>query len=534
MNIKGLMSVEKELITSVRRYAYENAEIGHVMEEVVVDPSYWIGEIFNTSDAFHKDEILLHRDISIALYENGISKAVENKKLDKFMILPDVFSSDMMPTSNYGSNSTPDGPPVRVEALRKLIMVNGHIFDIMKVMYVEDIETLCYNGKYYLFYKSGTVAANILEAGNSLKVIDINKVTTIDFDNVTEFTSDEMESNPELLVYRLDIYNHIEFFPNGIVAITDKEESKKYITVVINFKHEIVTYRDEDIITTNGKIVGLHSLTPLDVDIQEKLYEPRNGNFYVRHNREASYASTFIICYEDKSYDIINTTGVSKYITKIDKHTIEINGDINGISGKIVESVLLFSKDVLKGGGGSGSNTVEDRVDFLYDKVMAVNPWGFYALSAYRKDTTVLLNWLNSSNPEIEEIIEYGYKHDKDILHAIQLALPTYIHSKFSDAVKIRKSGNVWRPYVYIENPMKLLPLIFINGIMVKAINNIYNDISTVVLLEYERNYHIFENLLCGEGNRIKNVFSAIMEEVNSFSKTLVEDSNNDELVVNK
>lgn len=413
------------------RYAYENAEIGKLLTESTVE---WFGEIFKTDNIL--DE--LHKDIIFYLKKEKLYLDIVNTT-DKFIVLPDVFSERTMPNSFFNLNEV-DENGIKDYGNGNIVILNGKVFELIDRK-IHSIK-FCYSGKLYYFYDSSNPISKYIESEEpSMRVLNTYRYSEFDYSEKYP-VGHKLEGT---YMFQLD-------FNNNVVS---GETSEDYLTIQVNYPYAEYNYIEEDILD-KSPIVGLFSVNPNDVFIQEKIYDEREEKFII-HNRSQVFTQTLIVFYKDKTYEIINDS-TSDFFFRLDKHTIEFQRSAK------VEKVVAFYKPIYF------DPTIE-RVDSLYDDVMKVSNYGFYELRYYHKNTDYLYNWIVNKNPSVEELVEYGYKYDLDVLYAIQKAFPmwrtlnetSFYVAKTDNAIRASKQNQL---FVTVPNMLNLIPVLFIDGIM--------------------------------------------------------------------
>lgn len=413
------------------RYAYENAEIGKLLTDVKVE---WFGEIFNTADI----DSIFHRDILFYLKKEKLYSKIKSQS-NKFIILPDVFSERSMPNSFFKLDEV-DENGIKDYGNRNIVIINGKVFELI------DRELggikFCYSGKLYYFYNTSHPLSIHLESQNpSLRVISTYRYSEFDYNKKYPIGH---KVDGSFLLY-LDINNNILTEPSG-----------EYLTVEVKYPSIEYDYNSDEIIN-KSTIVGLFSVNPLDVFVQEKIYDEREDRFII-HNRNYNFTQTMLVIYKDGTYKILNEFNDHDKFNRLDKHTIIFNKDDTVSKVIAFFKPIFFEKDVA-------------RVDSLYDDVMSISEYGFYDLKYYQKNTDYLYNWILNKNPSVEELVEYGYKYDLDVLYAIQKAFPL-VKKIPTSAVYVAKTDNHIRAskqnqlFITVPNILGLQPILFIDGIL--------------------------------------------------------------------
>lgn len=440
MNIKGTIANAfiQDIYTNVYRYAYENAEIGKLIIEGTAD---WNGDIFLVENM----ETELHYDIIKYLKENKKYYDIK-KSCNKFIVLLDVFSELVYPISNYKINEV-DGKGVKDYGIPNIVIMNGYIFELLD----EHISGIKFNyaGKMYYFYDSTKQYAYLIEEKPaSIKVLNTKTYGEFDFDE--KYPIGTKLDGSYLL--QLDIFN----------KITDDFQLHNYLNLEIKYPCHVFNY-DEKRILKPSTIKGLYSVNPLDVQIQEKLIDERENKF-IMHDRSMIFTETVIVIFNDNTYKIVNDT-FSPYVNRIDKHTIEFYKQDG------VKEIVVFYKPI-------HFDPSVERVDSLYDDVMKITEYGYYELRRYKKNTTYLYNWLLRKRPSLDEVIEYGYKYDLDVLYAVQKAFPLIKKLPVTnlEVRKIDYNGRTNKQnqlFLTVPNMLNLTPIVFIDGLLFDGDNRI-------------------------------------------------------------
>ena len=441
VNNQALNHCSKEVYENVLRYAYENAKIPPLLFEIPVD---WFGEIFETTEL----ESMVYRDTMLQIKRLELLDKIKNTS-DKFIILPDIFGEQLFPISYY-QDSQPDINSMRDYGVPNIVVINDHLFELID----EKLDGIkfCYAGKLYYFYDSTKEGAELFMSDTpTLKVIDVKKYTEFDFNE--KYPIGVPIEGSYLMQIGMD--NHI------LEAETDED----YLTLKIDYPHTIFDYNEASIIN-KSTIVGGFSTQHLDMFTQDKIVEVRADKF-IMHQRNASFCETAVVIFKDNTYKIINDS-FSVELNRLDKHTVEFYRNVN------VKKVIMFYKPILMA-------TNVKRVDSLYDDVMSISESGYYDLRRYAKNTTALYRWMVSSYPSLEEMVQYGYNHDIDVLRAIQITFPTMLRLDESYLTVSKKdaNGNVSNTnqlFLTIPNNLLLRPMLFLDNVMFNFDTNNYSQ----------------------------------------------------------
>ena len=387
-----------EIKDNVYRYAFENYVYDPVISQAILPEDYWFGDIFNVSEI----ERLLNSAIKEAMSKRGIFDLIRQKKYDKFIILPDVFSEkDVQIDYPYGHEYDMDK--------RNIIYVNNKLFEIVDKKHLHSVK-FNFNNKTYIFYKSGTEDGMIDGKNSSLEVISFQEYSFIDEDPSVE---DFWDKESRLL---------LKFTKNRKLYINDENPNEENALIGIMHPYLIFDYHkdfndEQKIENPRLKLYGLKSFNK-DSQIVEKqfLHDPDK---LLIHNNNVIFASTAVIIYKNKDFIIENFKFPynEHIIERFDKHTVEVkkNDDIDKI---IIFLMPLAPVDP------------KYKVDTIYDKVHNHSSKAYMLLKKYNKSTNQLLDLFENKERDvtIEELIEFGYKYDRDVLKIIQASIPTYIH----------------------------------------------------------------------------------------------------------
>ena len=136
MNLKGLERYFPQIYSKICAYAVENRNEPVLINRYTID---WKGDIFDTANI----ETELHKDLiedlkNFNLYDDIVANT------DKFVILPDIFSSRPLPinmrvTERYDENK------------KRIVIINNILFSVVE----QNMTHYSYNhnGYYYYFYK---------------------------------------------------------------------------------------------------------------------------------------------------------------------------------------------------------------------------------------------------------------------------------------------------------------------------------------------------------------------------------------------
>ena len=404
-----LEQYESSIRKAVECYAYENYNIEPLFE---IMPAKWHGEVFLVADI----EKELHWDLRDDLKDKGAYEMIL-KKYDKFVILPDAFSLRDIPLDYVRNEYDQDR--------RNVVAINGWVFELA----LEKDKYFMYNHNHraYTFYSTtDTPLANeIFEAHT--------RQGHWEQDPDDPQGGDIWVSGPGPTFESLMLYEHCHMYDNVIPSqiISNYENQDRFhwninknnrivpdntqeLCVHINVQspHMIFDYENEVSPKFHPEIKGLKSFSP-DTWIMEPIFSDDSNTIYI-HNTNLLYSNTSLIIYKDGSYVVDNTylRDTGKVVTKIDKHTISLRRDPE--IAKIVVFLRPYEQDPFY-----------KKVDSLYYKAMLENDRAFLAMRPYKKHTNDLYNAIKD-DMTLEDMIEYGYTYDRDVLKVIQSIFPMH------------------------------------------------------------------------------------------------------------
>lgn len=427
-----------EILDAVKHYAFENCIYDPIISSAFVNEKDWFGKIFNVSDI----DSLLNNVIKEAMNKQNIISKVKEKGYDKFIITPDVFSeSDVQTDYPYNNEYDMDR--------RQVLYMNKKLFEVIDRRDWKSIK-FNFNNKTYIFFNSEKQGTMIDGSKSDLEIIDFKEYSFIDEDpNVADFWD---KTNKLLL----------KFTENRKLFVNDEVADEDNVLVGVTHPYMLYDYHKD----FNGeeikedprlKLYGLKSFNK-DMTITEKPIVIDDRDKLMIHNRNIIYASTGIVIYKDKSFIIenfknpVNKTIIERY----DKHTVYVHKDDN------IDKIILFLHPI-------GISNPMYRIDEMYDHIKVHSNKAFMLLKKLVKPTNILVETLiKNSHITIKELIEFGYKYDKDVLKIIQRSIPTYISlNKTYVSVKTELFGTrFYRPKIVIQVPNR------INGFPQLIINN--------------------------------------------------------------
>jgi len=383
---------------NVYKYAYENYNMKPLLEEI---DQVWVGEIFDIADI----DMILHHDLLYDLQKCGLYQ--DAKVLyDKFVILPDVFSIRQYPYNTFENQYDMDRENV--------VIINGKVLEL----YVKEwgytgavdyqstkkeyISFYNYNGKTYAFYNSDNV--NIFSANNpTMKVLAVYDEANFMYDNIPGVNWDN------------ESLNSFHFHINKDNYVIEDGDTQPHVTLYMHGPRIVFDY-ENNVTDRVPEIPGLLSLSK-DGWVQEGLFNFQENTAFI-HSENMLLSNTAIIFYKDDTYRIVNMYLETNdaIIKKIDKHTIKLDKD------DTIKKIVVFTRPFIY------EDAYYYRTDSLYYKANDINDLAFLALQPYQSHTNTLMSGLLYDSMTLEDIIEYGYKYDLDVLKTIQNCFPRYIH----------------------------------------------------------------------------------------------------------
>lgn len=455
-----------EIKENVFKYAFSNYMYDPIISQAILPEDYWFPEILNVSEI----DRLLHSGIKETLEKKGLMTEIKNKKYDKFIIVPDVFSaSDVQIDYPYGHEYDMDK--------RNVIYMNDKLFEIVDNKSLNSIK-LNYNNKTYIFYKSGTEDGMINGIDSKLELITFQEYSFIDEDPRVE---DYWDKESRLV---------LKFCKNRKLYINDENVSEDYVSVGIMHPYMIYDY-DEDFNDEQKqenprlKLYGLKSFNK-DMQITEKQYLDDKTKFLI-HDTDVIFSSTAVIIYKDKSFVIENFKFPynEHIIIRYDKHTLQVQKDDN------IDKIIVFLHPM-------ANIESQYRVDTIYEKVHAHSDKAFMLLKKYNKKTNILLDMIEMDDPSVEDLIEYGYKYDRDVLKIIQSTIPTYINIPVTSNNIFAANGVLEKRFlrskiiVKVPNRIKGFPQLIINNRFVSVDYKIHKKANAdYIILDPVRTFNV-------------------------------------------
>ena len=430
-----------EIKEKVYKYAIENYIYDPIIGDVVLPEDYWFPEVLNVSDI----ERLLHSGIRELMDKKGLTEEIKKKGYDKFIIIPDVMSEkDVQLNYPYDHEYDMDR--------RNIIYMNDKLFELVDRKHLHSIK-LNYNNKTYIFYKSGTEDGMINGVDSKLELLTFHEASFIDED---PSVPDYWDTDHKLI---------LKFTKNRKIFINDEDPKDEYVATRILHPYMIYNYHEdsnnEEIIEKDRlKLYGLKTFNK-DMEIVEKQFIHDPDRLLI-HNVNYLFSTTAIIMFQDDTFLIENFKypKYEMYIERFDKHTVSIKKDDN------IKRIVIFLNPV-------GVSDESYKIDSMYNKVHKHSEKAYLLLKKHNKVTNPLLDLFINTRKEItiEDLIEYGYKYDKDVLKIIQYAIPTYIQIEknpnnvfVTDDLKIT-GDKFFKPKIIVKVPNRIkgFPQLIIN-----------------------------------------------------------------------
>lgn len=418
---------EQEIRKNVLRYAYENYNIPPLLEQQTIPD--WVGEIFLVSDiAKH-----IHWDVVDDLEELGLLSKIQ-KECDKFVILPDVWRISPFPLTLERNQYDHDR--------QNVVFINGKILE----MYLDSMVHYSYshNQKVYFFYKANPAGDIFVpEVGQTpkLSVLNVHDLSFIQ-DKMEYPWWDSLRSR-----YLFDITPENKIAPNGY--------NGPKMSICVESPYVVFDYAASGEPTVAPtEISGLYSITPDDAYIQERQFSVRD-QVYV-HNRNVLFSNTFLVIFQDGSYHIENTYDLreGKYVTKIDKHTIQFHKTDQ------IKKIVVFLRPY---------EVPTHRIDSVYDEAMRENKNAYLRLQKHNKYTNVIYHKLCEKDLSLEELVDFGYKYDMDILYCILRTFPAIQEFSPESTGKVVTCQEHERQYylpkyeIVVNNKLEQNVMVFLN-----------------------------------------------------------------------
>lgn len=458
------------LMDKIYKYAYENAEVDPYMERR--DILTWSGKSYNVSDM----ENYLHSDIITDLKQMGMYYTIKSK-YDKYVILPDIFSVRDYPLFKHRNEFD--------MGLRNIVMINGFVLEL-KQSYYEHAK-YNHNGKLYYFYREEDMG-DMFNGENHLELITVNDMGYI-YDKMAWNWWEDFR-----LHLRIDVTGKIIDIITGTLGVGRlgktailgaSPTATDYIG--ISFMAPFIEFKYGDNVDPELyiEVPGLMSFTE-DGWVMEKTGNHDFNSVYI-HNRNVLFSNTAIVIFKDETWSVENFQyGESKYLEKIDKHTIKMGKFDN------ILKVYVFTRPF---------NFLNyDRVDTIYDELMTINDKAFLDMKKHKKTTTNLANLISNKDFTLEDAIEYGYKYDLDVLKVIQNYFKLF-HTINLANVQVVSQYNGEKFYtpkwiIPLTNRMNLYPAVFVNNHLISSDIKIYKSIDADVIildpLEFMKRYENF------------------------------------------
>ena len=424
-------------------YAYANYHMKPVLENVEIDQ--WVGEIFEVAkikEELHEDLIKDLKDLK--LYDDIV------KTCDKFVILPDVWSTAKIPITG------PLYPRNQYDTDRRnIVIINNKIFDLKDVK----MKSIWYNHNrlLYCFFNS-SLSDGIFNTQPGKKP-EMSVIWLYDHG----FMIDNIKGNEDKWNIAPDDSDRwFKFMLDENNKVTTNNSIDR-VGIAVNMHWILFDYENEVDPRVEVHIPGANSNNSKDTWIRPKWYNMEDENRAFIHNTNVLFTNTAIIFYKDKSYKIVNTYTTPRVdgYEKIDKHTIRIDKDEN------IAKVVVFVRPY--------DPKRYPPADSLYYKAVAENMYAAERLKKYRKYTNDLFEYITYHNHvTLDWFINYGYKYDKDILKVIQNFFKTVIDmNPMTDVSYVEPDDKnmFFKPKIVVRvwNKLQYYPLLFINHKMYMA-----------------------------------------------------------------
>lgn len=460
MQLGPLKRYETQLKKWIYNYAYENYNSPPLIEKADCD---WHGEVFDVADI----DINLHYDVWQDLKTKDILKYIR-AYCDKFVILPDVFSQRPIPLTTQRNEFDMDR--------QNIVILNNKIWELehkkIKREYIYN-----HNRHTYIFFDSAT--------GSDLYITP--EGTTPSMEVITVYTNCfiiEDVKTTEKWWEMTDDWFGLELTADDKIAV---DHSQAVSGIYINAPYMEFDY-EKNIPTEQEPIIhGLMSQSK-DQWIRPKWFNMLENQSFI-HNEKLLFTNTALIIFKDNNYIIENLyiNPIGKYVEKIDKHTIKVNHDPDNQ----VKKIIFFLRPY---------NQVEwVKPDSLYYTATEENEYSAVYLKSHKKYTNSLLDYLDwNMNASIEEMIEWGYKYDLDILTTIQNFFSRLIIlNKFDmKLVEYYEGEKFYKPKfcVTIQNKLQAYPALFINHRLYMADYRIIkNDDNDTLIIDPEQFFRLID-----------------------------------------
>lgn len=450
MNLGPLKRYESELKEWIYQYAYENYWSPPLIEKLECE---WHGEVFDVADIDHN----LHHDVWQDLKTLDILKYIR-KYCDKFVILPDVFSQRQTPLTIERNEFDMDR--------QNIVFINGKIWEVEHKK-IERHYVYNHNRHTYIFFDSKT--------GGSLYITPEGQTPKMQV--ITVFVNAYIIEDVQGIDKWWDMTDNwfgFEITADDKFAVNHADAK---VGIYINAPYMVFDYDKEITDQQEPVIHGLMSQSK-DQWIRPKWYNMLENQSFI-HNENILFTNTALVIYKDGTYLIenLNIDDTGKHVEKVDKHTIKVFHDPDDSISKIIFFLRPYSQ------------VKWTKPDSLYYMAVEENPYASEYLKKYRKYTNGLLNYMDwNMSRSIEEMIEWGYKYDRDILVTIQNYFPKLIRLNKFD-VKVSQYWNDERFYkpkfmITFENKLQAYPLLFIDHKLYMADYRIVkgDDTDTIIL----------------------------------------------------
>lgn len=433
MNICGWERYHTAVYEKICAYAFENHEEDPFFSETKLD---WNGEIYDVSridQELHKD--LIEDLKALNMYDNIVSTC------DKFVILPDVFSKRALPINMKIREQYDTG---RIPVLK----INGKMLNIV----LNNLNHIAYNhnGYYYCFYNNSNSQNIFNNAGGKLNLVSLRSITCNIKPNLNQLP--QIQSGNFVFSVGLD---------NKVVTTTNVPR------VDFRIHRDFFKFTVEDTATPQDEFEELPGNK--SAEWHDAWTSPKMKVFILEgeyiHNMNIILSKSALIFMKDGTWkqELLTMEGPGEYLEKIDKHTVKV------LKTTDVKEFIVFYTDHRRDSFS--------MVDSVYYKCLDINPRAFIDLKGSQKNTNNLHHYIKNTKPTLEDLVEYGYKYDADILKIIEDFFRLKWHIDLTDinwTYKFIDGTYAYEPKLQIKalNRMKLRPVVFING---KAFDIPYN-----------------------------------------------------------
>ena len=395
---EDIKKYESLIMSQVYKYAYENYNLEPLLEIRDIE---WTGTVFYVSNMDKE----LHSDIIDDLKSIGSYYWIK-ENCATFVILPDVFSQRDYPYNTERNQYDIDRPNV--------VIINGFVFELL-VNSDKDYLIYNHNGKSYLFYSVRSQLNSVINSkyntNYNVEKLDITNKLQVLYTYDCSFMYDRIMSNPTYLDS-----DNVKFI-NINVENRIIEPNSQQLSVAVGLVSPYLLFDYENKVDSKVfvNVPGLLGISR-DAWVMEHIFNDDSNTVYI-HDENMLFSNTCLIIYKDGTYHIDNTYTVDsgKVMTKIDKHTVCLQKDEN------VSKIYVFTRPFMY-----DSDYV--RVDSIYKQAMNKNERAYTIMKPYAQYTNELFRMMTWDNPSLDDIIDYGYKYDLDVLKSIQSLFPRYMN----------------------------------------------------------------------------------------------------------